>query len=99
VDRETNVFIAQKILLEALPERVHQLELTRICARRKGGLCRCVKNLNRSAIRGFRRAEGIDVLDRDTNITPLLDTKARSAPRRLRGTWRDDRCVVPKFNS
>src|SRR5947208_1203991 len=38
VDRETDVVITQKILLEALPERVHQLELTRIFDRRKCGL-------------------------------------------------------------
>src|SRR4029077_12735585 len=30
VDRETNLAIAQKIPLKALPKRVHQLELTRI---------------------------------------------------------------------
>src|SRR2546430_6738469 len=47
VDRETDVRIAQKILLEALPKRNHQLELTRISARRKCGLWRDVETLHR----------------------------------------------------
>src|SRR5438067_4328602 len=50
VDRETDVVITQKILLEALPKRVHQLELTRICFRRKCGLWRDVETLNRSRL-------------------------------------------------
>src|SRR5207245_468300 len=50
VDRETNLVITQKILLKALPKRVHQLELTRICARRKRGLWQDVQGLNRFTI-------------------------------------------------
>src|SRR4029077_20059890 len=50
VDRETNVVITQKILLKALPKRVHPLELTRILDRRKCGLWRDVEELNRFAI-------------------------------------------------
>src|SRR4029077_1775634 len=50
VDRETDIVIAQKIPLEALPKRVHQLELTRIFDRRKGGLRRDVEWLNRFTV-------------------------------------------------
>jgi hypothetical protein len=50
VNRETDVVITQKILLEALPERIHPLELTRIFDRRKCGLRRDVEGLNQFAI-------------------------------------------------